>query len=409
MKSKPYDILGLGCTAIDDLLYVPSYPAVDSKMRIRHRERHCGGLTATALVAAARLGSRCAFAGVLGEDELSRFVENRFCEEGIVTEHIRHLPEARPIYALIIVDESTKTRTILYDLEGAYGAQPDWPAEEVIRAARVLFVDQFGLEGMTRAARIAREAGIPVVADVETDESPELAGLRSFLDLGGVLVVDDSDPTKGAFGRAARRELLRALRPGNILLAADCAHIHPGNPDPAGPLQVKNASGKAFELHSFSTTFGIPGLGFAAGHKDVISILKMLLTARGFVPSSNSTALVIAALDHQEEAFQARMEILKKRRELLTEGLKKLGWRVRSVRLVPYIWAKPQVRGTSAAFARRLYAKAGIRVAPGTDFGEGAEGWLRLSLTVEEKLLSEALKRLNEHSRIWQRKYRPGD
>ena len=217
------------------------------------------------------------------------------------------------------------------------------------------------------------------------------------------------NPTGATVDYYFYRELLRALRPGNILLAADCAHIHPGNPDPAGPLQVKNASGKAFELHSFSTTFGIPGLGFAAGHKDVISILKMLLTARGFVPSSNSTALVIAALDHQEEAFQARMEILKKRRELLTEGLKKLGWRVRSVRLVPYIWAKPQVRGTSAAFARRLYAKAGIRVAPGTDFGEGAEGWLRLSLTVEEKLLSEALKRLNEHSRIWQRKYRPGD
>jgi hypothetical protein len=41
--------------------------------------------------------------------------------------------------------------------------------------------------------------------------TPELGGLRAFLDLGGVLVVDDSDPAKGAFGRAARRELLRVL------------------------------------------------------------------------------------------------------------------------------------------------------------------------------------------------------
>ncbi|HVW25846.1 MAG TPA: DUF4159 domain-containing protein [Polyangiaceae bacterium] len=47
--------------------------------------------------------------------------------------------------------------------------------------------------------------------DVAPLTGPELAGLRSFLDLGGVLVVDDSDPGKGAFGRAARRELLRAL------------------------------------------------------------------------------------------------------------------------------------------------------------------------------------------------------
>ena len=47
--------------------------------------------------------------------------------------------------------------------------------------------------------------------DVSPLTAAELAGLRSFLDLGGVLVVDDSDPAKGAFGRAARRELLRAL------------------------------------------------------------------------------------------------------------------------------------------------------------------------------------------------------
>ncbi len=217
------------------------------------------------------------------------------------------------------------------------------------------------------------------------------------------------NPTGSTVNYYFYRELLRALRSGNILVAADCAHVHPGNPDPSGPLQVKNASGKAIELHSFSTTFGIPGLGFAVGHKDVISILKMLLSAGGFTPSSNTTASLTAALEHQEEAFQERMEILKRRRELLSEGLKKLGWRVRSVRMVPFIWAKPQVGGTSAAFARRLYAKAGIRVAPGTDFGEGAEGWLRLSLTVEEKILVEALKRLNEHSRIWQRKYRPGN
>jgi hypothetical protein len=47
--------------------------------------------------------------------------------------------------------------------------------------------------------------------DVAPLTGPELSGLRAFLDLGGVLVVDDSDPAKGAFGRAARRELLRVL------------------------------------------------------------------------------------------------------------------------------------------------------------------------------------------------------
>jgi sugar/nucleoside kinase (ribokinase family) len=179
---RAYDVLGLGCVAIDDLLYVAGYPAADTKMQVRRGERHCGGLTATALVAAARLGSRAAFAGVLGDDELSQFVLSRFREEGIDPQYVRRRAEARPIHSIIVVDESTKTRTILYNLEGAFGAEPDWPDEEVIRAARVLFVDHFGIEGMTRAARIAHEAGIPVVADLESNEHPRFPELLELVD-----------------------------------------------------------------------------------------------------------------------------------------------------------------------------------------------------------------------------------
>jgi len=179
---ESYDVLGLGCTAIDDLLYVSAYPAADEKMQVRRWERHCGGLTATAIVAAARLGSRCLFAGVLGDDELSRFVLERFRQEGIETGYLRCRPDARPVHATIIVDQSQNTRTILYDVQGAAGAAPDWPAAEVIRAARVVFVDHFGLEGMIRAARLARRAGIPVVADLENDEDPRFAELVALVD-----------------------------------------------------------------------------------------------------------------------------------------------------------------------------------------------------------------------------------
>jgi len=177
-----YDVLGLGCVAIDDLLYVAHYPAADSKVQIRRRERQCGGLTATALVAAARLGSRAAFAGVLGEDDLSAFVLNRFREEGVDARHARRRDNARPIHSIIVVDESTKTRTILYSLEGAFGAEPDWPDEDVIRASRVLFVDHFGTEGMTRAARIARRSGIPVVGDLERNDHPRFSELLELVD-----------------------------------------------------------------------------------------------------------------------------------------------------------------------------------------------------------------------------------
>src|SRR5438477_13148485 len=129
MISHPIDLLGLGCVAVDDLLYVSSYPPADAKMPVRRRERHCGGLTATALVAAARLGARCSYAGVLGQDELSEFVLGHMRQEGIDVAQVALRPGVQPIHAVIIVDEARQTRTIFYDLNGVTGPDTTWPPE----------------------------------------------------------------------------------------------------------------------------------------------------------------------------------------------------------------------------------------------------------------------------------------
>jgi LL-diaminopimelate aminotransferase len=215
------------------------------------------------------------------------------------------------------------------------------------------------------------------------------------------------NPTGVAVDYYFYRELLKALRFANMLTIADCAYIHPGNPDPSGPLQVKNARRMVVELHSFATSFGITGLGFAVGHKDAISILRTIQTSQSFSPSPSDLLAASALLDKADEIFSSNMEALRSNRELLSEGLKKLDWQVKGGRLVPFIWAKPPFRSTSVAFARRLFAKAGIRVAAGSDFGENGEGWIRMALWRDEAELQEALVRLSEHSKIWQRKFRP--
>lgn len=179
---KQFDLLGLGCAAVDDLVYVEAYPPADAKVSVLRSERQCGGLTATALVAAARLGSRCAFAGVLGTDEWSEYGLSRMREEGIDLTHVRQRAVARIVHSFIVVDTSRKTRNIFADLNGAVGCDPDWPEENVILSVRVLFVDHFGLPGMIRAARIARAAGIPIVADFEKVSGQEFTILLGLVD-----------------------------------------------------------------------------------------------------------------------------------------------------------------------------------------------------------------------------------
>ena len=132
-------------------------------------------------------GRRCAYAGSLGDDELSRFVRGRRGKEGIALDYLRASPDGRPVHSVILVDETRHTRTIIYDADNAGRAMPDWPPDEVLLAAKVLLVDYYGVEGMVRAARLARAAGIPVVADLERAPPDDL--LVELVELADHLVV----------------------------------------------------------------------------------------------------------------------------------------------------------------------------------------------------------------------------
>jgi sulfofructose kinase len=169
---KKFDVLGLGCAAVDDLLFVPSYPPPDSKARVARWHRQCGGLTGNALVAAARLGARCAYAGCLGGDDLSGYIANNFLREGVDISHAPRVPEAGLIHSTIIIAEGTGGRNIFYEVHGKVGAHPSLPADEVIRDAKVLFIDHYGMPGNLRAIKCARSFGVPVVADFEDAAVP---------------------------------------------------------------------------------------------------------------------------------------------------------------------------------------------------------------------------------------------
>lgn len=179
---KRWDVLGLGCAAVDDALYVERFPAGDTKIRVQRRDRRCGGLTAAALLTGARMGARCAYAGMLGRDELSTFLEDELQRTGVDVSTVIHVEQGTPIHAVVVIGENDHTRTIFYHTEVRLGAHESLPPAEVIEAARVLFVDTYGMVGNLRAARIARKAGIPIVADFEHGDVPHFEELLAQVD-----------------------------------------------------------------------------------------------------------------------------------------------------------------------------------------------------------------------------------
>jgi sugar/nucleoside kinase (ribokinase family) len=192
-QHRKWDVLGLGCVSVDDLLYVQDFPPPDVKTRVLREERQCGGLTGTALVAAARLGARAAYVGLLGDGELSRGVEENFAAAGVNTSLAVRRPDAGPVHSTIVVGTTGRTRNIFFRLTGRTGADDSAPDAGVIRAAKVLLVDHYGVPGNLRAIDIGRAAGVQVVADFERDDHPRFGELLAAVNH---LVVSETFATK---------------------------------------------------------------------------------------------------------------------------------------------------------------------------------------------------------------------
>ena len=109
---RAIDVLGLGAVAVDDLPLCGRLSAARFQGARSAPRAHCGGLAATALVAAARLGARCAYAGVLSNDELSAFALACLEREGIDVSRAPRQSSAGPVHSYIMVDQRRGTRNI---------------------------------------------------------------------------------------------------------------------------------------------------------------------------------------------------------------------------------------------------------------------------------------------------------
>lgn len=213
---KIWDIFGVGTSAVDDLFVVDQFPQPDEKIPVRSFHRHAGGQTATALVAAARHGARTAFFTRLGEDELSRFTIAELQKEQVDCSFITISPDSQPFYAIVIIDESSASRTILFRSDGVLEPDmnrfnPDWIAQ-----SRVLFIDNNIPYSILRAAQLAREAGVPVIADIESTTIPTLPALLPLIDH---LIVSRSFAARLS-GKNELENMMAALAPSTRLCTA---------------------------------------------------------------------------------------------------------------------------------------------------------------------------------------------
>lgn len=184
----------------------------------------------------------------------------------------------------------------------------------------------------------------------------------------------------------------------NIIVAHDAAYseIYYEKP-PMSFLEVPGAREVGVEFHSLSKTYNMTGwrIGFCVGNKDVV---KGLATVKDNYDSGAFQAIQeagIAALTQSQDCVAQLRAMYKERRDVLVEGLQKLGWDVKKPAATFYVWAHVPHGMNSASTVGKLLDEAGIVCTPGNGLGPSGEGYVRFALTVGVPRIKEALERFS--------------
>ncbi len=168
MRRNKTDIVGLGLNATDTVLMVREFPPLGGKERVVSLSRQAGGQVATALVACQRLGMQTRYIGKVGDDEAGTFQLQSLRDEGVDVQYTTVARGAATQFGLIIVDRATGERTVFWDRDERLAVKPQELKPEAITSARILHLDGCDSDACAQAAKWARKAGIPVVADLDT-------------------------------------------------------------------------------------------------------------------------------------------------------------------------------------------------------------------------------------------------
>jgi sulfofructose kinase len=162
-----HDVVVIGENSVDLVSIVAGFPTPDSKQELSDFYEQPGGEGAAAAVGLARLGWRTSYIGRFGDDRWGDRGRAALAREGVDVNDTVVVAGVQSRFALIVVDASSGTRTVLWRRAPELAVQGDDIDDDVLRHARVLLVGSDDVPAMTSAARRARAGGVRTVGDLE--------------------------------------------------------------------------------------------------------------------------------------------------------------------------------------------------------------------------------------------------
>jgi LL-diaminopimelate aminotransferase len=161
-------------------------------------------------------------------------------------------------------------------------------------------------------------------------------------------------------------------------------------------LAAGGAMDVAVEFNSLSKTYSMAGwrIGMAVGNRQVIDAIVKVKESTDAGACTAVQRAAVAALDGPQDVLDGTVAGYERRRDRAVAALRDAGYAVAPPAATFYLWMPVPVGLTSTDFANRLLDAAGVVVIPGVGYGDRGEGFVRLSLSVPDELLDEALARI---------------
>jgi LL-diaminopimelate aminotransferase len=229
---------------------------------------------------------------------------------------------------------------------------------------------------------------------------PDLAAVQDDVaDRANLLYLDyPNNPTGAVVPEGAFADAVDFARRNELILVHDNAYSEICFDGYVAPsfLETPGAKEVGVEIFSLSKGWNMTGwrCGLVAGNADVVERFRQLKSNldSGLFQALQQAAVVALT---QERSFPRRMsEIYERRRDLVVDALARIGLDVTPPKATPYLWLRVPDVHTSESFASLVLEEANVVVSPGPGYGPSGEGFVRLSLTVPDERLEEAVRRI---------------
>jgi len=211
-----------------------------------------------------------------------------------------------------------------------------------------------------------------------------------------------NNPTAAVAPRSFFEEMVEFAHRHQIILVHDLcyAELAFDGYKPTSLLEIPGAKEIGVEFHTLSKTYNMAGwrVGFVVGNRQIIQSLRTLKTNMDYGIFMGIQAAAETALRLPDSYLHSVQSRYAQRRDYLTRRLETLGWPPYQTQATMYLWIPTPrtVAGTamgSTEFALRVLEQTGVVVTPGNAFGEGGEGYVRMSLIADCDRLGEAMDR----------------